>query len=91
MKIEKFLKSKGLYYTRELINIADETINLPEIMKEYAKLYHESELKKLRVADVSVSVCDCTHTQACKICGSKKGLDGDFWDMIAKWTLTVYG
>ena len=42
------------------------------------------ELKKLRVGDVSVSVCDCTHTQACKICGSEKGLDGDFWDKIAK-------
>ena len=24
----------------------------------FAKLYHESELKKLRVGDVSVSVCD---------------------------------
>jgi hypothetical protein len=24
-------------------------------------------------------VCDCTHTQACKICGEEKGLDGDFW------------
>lgn len=44
----------------------------------------ESELKKLRVTDVSVSVCDCTHTQACNICGSEKGLDGDFWDKIAK-------
>jgi len=34
--------------------------------------------------DVSGSVCDCTHQIACKICGSKKGLDGDFWGMIAK-------
>lgn len=30
-----------------------------EVMLQYAKEYHESELKKLRVGDVSVSVCDC--------------------------------
>jgi hypothetical protein len=28
-------------------------------MEKYAKLYHETELKKLRVTDVSVSVCEC--------------------------------
>jgi hypothetical protein len=55
-----------------------------EVMLQYAKEYHESELKKMRVTDVSVSVCDCTHQQSCKICGSKKGLDGDFWDLTAK-------
>ena len=53
MEIEDFLKSKGLFYTRDLINIMDETINLPKIMVLFAKLYHESELKKLRVGDVS--------------------------------------
>lgn len=26
--------------------------------------------------------CDCTHTQACRICGSTKGLDGNFWETI---------
>jgi hypothetical protein len=40
-------------------------------------------LKKLNKGQTlpidSVMVCDCTHTQACKICGEKKGLDGDFW------------
>lgn len=77
MEIEEFLKSKGLFYTRDLINIMDETINLPKIMEEYAKLYHESELKKLRVGDVSVSVCDFVWHNSdivtnlkCRECGS---------------------
>jgi hypothetical protein len=28
-------------------------------MEEYAKLYHENELNKIRVPNVSFSVCDC--------------------------------
>lgn len=43
----------------------------------FAKLYHESELKKLRVGDVSVSVCDCMknlYTEGiyikCRKCGN---------------------
>ena len=71
IEIDNPLRNWGVGYTAE-------------VMLQYAKEYHESELKKLRVTDVSGAVCDCTHTQACKICGSKKGLDGDFWDMIAK-------
>lgn len=51
---------------------------------EAMEKYHQAKLKLLGIADVSVSVCDCTHTQACKICGIEKGLDGDFWDKIAK-------
>ena len=27
----------------------------------------------------SVNKCDCTYVQACRICGEKKDLDGDFW------------
>ena len=38
MEIEEFLKSKGLYYTRDLINIMDETINLIELLNEYKEL-----------------------------------------------------
>ena len=56
-----------------------------QLFKELETYYkQEAELKKLRVGDVSVSVCDCTHQIACRICGSKKGLDGDFWDNTAK-------
>jgi hypothetical protein len=45
-------------------------------MEKYAKLYHETELKKLRVTDVSVSVCDSEwhesniqHFGECIACG----------------------
>ena len=35
-----------------------------EVMLQYAKEYHESELKKLRVTDVSVSVCEHPEEEA---------------------------
>ena len=34
----------------------------------------------LNIDDVIVSVCDCTHTQACSICGESKGIDMRFLD-----------
>ena len=46
-----------------------------QLFKELETYYkQEAELKKLRVGDVSVSVCDCTHQIACRICGSKRDL-----------------
>lgn len=48
-----------------------------ESLIELLKEYHESELKKLRVGDVSVSVCDCMknlYTEGiyikCRKCGN---------------------
>jgi hypothetical protein len=41
-----------------------------EDMEEYAKFYHESELKKLRVADVIESVCSSVyHDKDMKVFG----------------------
>ena len=60
-------------------------INFVELTSAlWNKGYDEGKKQAYSQTLVSGSVCDCTHTQACKICGSEKGLDGDFWDMIAK-------
>lgn len=72
---------------QDYIDVLDEKVGLkPETVEDVRKAIdkHRAELKNLRLVDVSGSVCDCTHTQACKICGSEKGLDGDFWDKLAK-------
>ncbi len=44
-------------------------------------LCYITELEKvvLPQADVIKSVCDCTHTQACKICAESKDID---WSII---------
>ena len=34
----------------------------------------------LPIDNVIVSVCDCTHTQACSVCGESKGIDMRFLD-----------
>jgi len=34
----------------------------------------------LPIDNVIVSVCDCTHTQACSVCGESKGIDIRFLD-----------
>lgn len=39
-----------------------------------------SKEKALNLDDVIVSVCDCTHTQACSVCGESKGIDMRFLD-----------
>jgi hypothetical protein len=36
----------------------------------------------LKEAKEDIMICNCTHTQACKICGKEKCLDGDFLDSI---------
>jgi len=41
-----------------------------------------SGLHLQRVSFSEAEVCDCTHTQGCKICGESKGLDGDFWKLL---------
>ena len=38
MDANEFLNSKGLLYTRELININDERINIIELLNEYKAL-----------------------------------------------------
>lgn len=48
MDANEFLNSKGLIYTRELININDERINLIELLNEY---------KALSQHDVSICTC----------------------------------
>lgn len=79
---EEFKKETGLN-TLDTGVFCDCGISV-DVWNDKYVIWLESKLKKLRVTDVSGSVCYCTHQQACKICGSEKGLDGDFWDMIAK-------
>ena len=51
MTASEFLNEKGMFYT-DIIG-KDDKVKLIDIIEQYAKLYHESELKKLRVTDVS--------------------------------------
>jgi hypothetical protein len=30
----------------------------------------------------TITLCCCTHQQACEVCGNEKGLDSDFWNSI---------
>jgi hypothetical protein len=53
----EILTDLDLIYGRNLLK--EEKYKIVDYVKKYAKEYHESELKKLRVTDVSVSVCDC--------------------------------
>ena len=53
-----------------------------EFEVEYEQLCTEDRLKLNQENEVNVtpvSKCDCTYVQACRICGEKKDLDGDFW------------
>jgi hypothetical protein len=59
------------YETKTLMKPADVYI---EEVKTKLKLNQDNE-----VNITSVSKCDCTYVQACRICGEKKDLDGDFW------------
>ena len=49
MNANDFLNSKGLLYTRELININDERINLIELLDEYKSL-NNSDVRKYKFA-----------------------------------------
>lgn len=51
MDANEFLNSKGLIYTRELININDERINLIELLNEYKALSQHDVIKN------EVAVC----------------------------------
>jgi hypothetical protein len=52
----------------------------PLVFNEEYVTWLETEVLKLNLACVIVSVCDCTHTQACSVCGESKGIDMRFLD-----------
>ena len=57
MTAEEFLKQLNPY--SKVFDLSVDYKYTEEQLVLFAKLYHESELKKLRVTDVSGSVCDC--------------------------------
>lgn len=52
-----------------------------EMFFAMANTYGINKNKPVEVANHKEK-CNCTHQQACKICGEEKGLDGDFWKML---------
>lgn len=59
----------------ELNIIQIERENIPALISELQK----SQTKISNKSEVDKSVCDCTHTQACKDCAEEKGID---WSII---------
>jgi hypothetical protein len=92
VKTEDINKHLRIKYDKDFEKVMNELqsnfgwSNIDVLPDSYKDLLNDTikAVKNCSITSVSVSSCDCTHNQACKICGSKKRLDGDFWDMIAK-------
>ena len=57
---------------------------MTESAKEFLRMKIDEALKQEQELPIdSDIVCDCTHTQACKICGEKKGFSSkEFWNNL---------
>jgi hypothetical protein len=49
-----------------------------DLIEEEAELYYEANFNTKE----TITLCCCTHQQACEVCGNEKGLDSDFWNSI---------